>query len=244
MKKTALSLAISALALTASTAYGAAFQLTEQSALTLGRAYAGVGVAGDDASAPFFNAAGMTLLPGTQIQVTAVGVSMNQELKLTQTDRTFGGMKGYTNDGQNKTEVLPAFYLTHQINPEWWFGLSIASPFGLSTDYGDSSSGWMYGHRGYHAKLTDIDINPSIAWKPAEWLSIGAGASLQYAKAKLGMELPFGMANLMEDGDSWAFGWNVGIMIQPIETFRLGISYRSAVKHNAEGYLNVKTSNP
>lgn len=249
MKKTALSLAIGALALAASTAYGAAFMLTEQSAVMLGRAYAGAGVAGDDASAPFYNPAGMTLLPGTQVQFTGIGVSMHQNLKLN---------NGFETDCRNKTEFLPSFYITHQINPEWWVGLSVASPFGLSTNCDDLST-VGYGHRGTEAKLTDFDINPSIAWKPTERFSVAAGISLQYAKAKLGMSLPniqmvpsgypdpypaqipalVGLQHGLEDGSSWAWGWNIGFMCQPTDNFRFGISYRSAIKHKASGYLNL-----
>ena len=58
-------------------------------------------------------------------------------------------------------------------------------PFGLSTDYGQYPN-WKYGNRGTEAELMDIDINPSFAWKPNDFFSVGGGISLQYAKAKLG----------------------------------------------------------
>lgn len=41
------------------------FQLTEQSALGLGRAYAGIGVDGTDVSGLYYNPATMTLHTGT-----------------------------------------------------------------------------------------------------------------------------------------------------------------------------------
>ena len=43
-------------------------------------------------------------------------------------------------------------------------------------------------------------------------------------------------------GDSWAWGWNVGLMFQPVETVRLGLAYRSHIAHNAEGHTDVKAS--
>ena len=94
----------------------------------------------------------------------------------------------------------------------------------------------------------DIDINPSFAWKPNDFFSVGGGISLQYAKAKLGMDayLPGTVENGLqshgyighgeETGDSWAWGWNLGFVLRPTETFRFGVSYRSAIKHKASGH--------
>lgn len=37
------------------------------------------------------------------------------------------------------------------------------------------------------------------------------------------------------DADSIAWGWNVGFMWSPVENFRVGVSYRSQIRHDAEG---------
>ena len=244
-KVAATGMVLSAVALATTEAFAAGFQLTEQSVVTLGRAYAGSGITGDDVSAPFYNPAAMVFLPGTQIQLGVTGVSMNQVVKIER-----GADAGTTNDGQHKTEFLPNFYVTHQINPEWWVGLGITMPFGLSTDYGQYPN-WKYGNRGTEAELMDIDINPSFAWKPNDFFSLGGGISLQYAKAKLGMDayLPVRFGNELinaayighgeETGDSWAWGWNLGFVLRPTETFRFGVSYRSAVKHKASGHYEL-----
>ena len=52
----------------AAAAVAGGFQLTEQSALGLGRAYAGMGVDGTDVSGLYYNPATMTLHTGTQAQ--------------------------------------------------------------------------------------------------------------------------------------------------------------------------------
>ena len=64
-------------AFAASQANAAGFQLTEQSAVGLGRAYAGVGVDGTDISGAFYNPATMVLHTGTQFQAGGVGVGLN-----------------------------------------------------------------------------------------------------------------------------------------------------------------------
>lgn len=239
---------LSAVALATTEAFAAGFQLTEQSVVTLGRAYAGSGITGDDVSAPFYNPAAMVFLPGTQIQLGVTGVSMNQVVKIER-----GADAGTTNDGQHKTEFLPNFYVTHQINPEWWVGLGITMPFGLSTDYGQYPN-WKYGNRGTEAELMDIDINPNFAWKPNDFFSLGGGISLQYAKAKLGLDalVPVSLDNPLHDangnaylghgeetGDSWGWGWNLGFVLRPTENFRFGVSYRSSIKHKASGHFEL-----
>ncbi len=246
-KMTAIGACVCAVATVASEAWAASFQLTEQSVVTLGRAYSGAGITGDDVSAPFYNPAAMVFLPGTQMQLGVTGVTMNQVVKIER-----GTDAGTTNDGQNKAEFIPNFYITHQINPNWWVGLGIAMPFGLSTSYGQRSHGnWSYGNRGTEAELMDIDINPCFAWKPNDFFSFGGGISLQYAKAKLGLDaysahgttgMPttngaYYLGHGEETGDSWAWGWNVGFVLCPTQTTRFSLSYRSAVKHNASGHF-------
>ncbi|MBE5692597.1 MAG: transporter, partial [Sutterella sp.] len=101
MIRTNLKIAATALAVAsafASTTYAAGFQLTEQSALALGRAYAGVGVDGTDVSGMYYNPATMTLHPGTQVQLGAVGVGLNLEY--------VGHDDDYKENGRAKEEVL------------------------------------------------------------------------------------------------------------------------------------------
>ena len=64
-KVAATGMVLSAVALATTETFAAGFQLTEQSVVTLGRAYAGSGITGDDVSAPFYNPAAMVFLPGT-----------------------------------------------------------------------------------------------------------------------------------------------------------------------------------
>lgn len=77
--------------------------------------------------------------------------------------------------------------------------------------------------------ILTFDINPNLAWKVNEKLSVGGGVSLQYAKAELGSGRIVSenghTINSNVKGDSWAWGWNVGVMFQPVETVRLGLAY-------------------
>lgn len=236
MKNASFKIAASAMLVAsvfASQAYAAGFQLSEQSSIQMGRAMAGAGVMGDDLSAVHYNPAGMTLLEGTRIQATGTWVAVNAEYK--------GDKTGATENGRKKGQLVPAGYIAHQVNDQVWLGLGLTVPYGMGTDFGRD---WEGAGRGNKSMILTFDINPNVAWKINEKFSVGAGLSLQYAKAKLGMgDAKQGnnyYANGTVEGDSWAWGWNVGMLFQPIETVRLGLAYRSHIAHNAEGHSTVE----
>lgn len=236
MQRAAFKVALSAIAVAAafaSTAHAAGFMLTEQSAGSLGRAYAGAGVDGTDLSGVYYNPATMVLHKGTAVQLGLVGVGLN----LDYVDET-----GATANGRNKAEVIPHGYFTHQINDTVWFGLGVTVPFGMGTEYDEQ---WIHNQRGISANIQTVDINPNFAFKLNEKFSVGFGASLQYAQADLTMRMKVGSAEATSeiDADSIAWGWNVGMMWSPLENFRVGVSYRSQIRHDAEGDLTIDHPN-
>ena len=80
-KKLLAGLMFSSLAAVSTSAIGAGFQLTEQSVVSMARSHAGAGIVGDDVSAVWYNPAGMTLLPGTQLQLSSTIVDLDIEYK-------------------------------------------------------------------------------------------------------------------------------------------------------------------
>lgn len=224
---------LTAAALSAQTASAAGFQLTEQSSLGAGRAYAGAGIVGDDLSAVHYNPAGMTLLPGTQMQAGSVWIEVNAE---------YDGDHGASENGRYKGQAIPAGYITHQLTDDVWLGLGLTVPFGMGTDYGKD---WEGAERGYTSTILTFDINPNVAWKVNDFLSVGGGISLQYAKAKLGarlLKVGYSVGNGKINADSWDWGWNFGAMLTLSEKLRFGLSYRSSITHDAEGDFDYDSS--
>ena len=216
----------------ATQANAAGFQLSEQSAIQMGRAMAGAGIVGDDLSAVHYNPAGMTLLSGTRVQATGTWVAVNLDY-----ESNNGQVK---ENGRLKGQMIPAGFITHQINDSLWAGLGLTVPYGMGTEYSES---WEGRERGTESMILTFDINPNLAWKVNDMLSVGGGISLQYAKAELGSNkilatpegVKIGEVHSNVKGDSWAWGWNVGLMFQPLETVRIGLAYRSHIAHNADG---------
>lgn len=221
----------------ASAAQAAGFMLTEQSAGSLGRAYAGVGVDGTDISGVFYNPATMTLHPGTQIQAGFVAVGLDLAYEGDQGDTENGAAN--TENGAANTQPIPFGYISHQMTDNMWIGLAMTVPFGMGTDY---SENWDLADRGISAKVLTFDFNPNVAWKLSDTLSLGAGMSLQYASADLkqkSVELSPVSFDSEIDADSIAWGFNVGLMWSPLDNLRFGLSYRSRINHNADGDLTL-----
>lgn len=243
MKKSAAALVLTGVSVAVSTAFAAGFQLTEQSSLGLGRAYAGAGIVGDDLSAVHYNPAGMTLLEGTRFQAGTTWISINAD---------YDGIDGDSENGRLKGQMIPAGYVTHQVNDKVWLGFAMTVPFGMGTEY---DRNWSQNQRGTSSKIYTFDMNPNIAYKVSDFISLGAGVSVQYAKAKLGMgmgsltvstdgknttDLSIGHAKL--EADSWDWGFNLGVMISPTDKLRFGLAYRSAITHDADGYTDLTNS--
>lgn len=252
MKNTTFKLAavaVAAASALAGQAYAAGFMLTEQSVAGLGRSYAGIGVDGTDISGVYYNPATMTLHKGTILQAGFVGIGLNLDYAGTGNDNT-------TENGREKSQAIPHGYLLHQINDSTWVGLAMTVPFGMGTEFGDD---WSQADHGISAQILTFDFNPNVAWKASEKLSFGAGVSVQYASADLtkktrlrdtatgqalGELLGESSVRSEIDADSIAWGWNVGMMWSPLENLRFGLSYRSKIKHDADGDLTISDVDP
>lgn len=238
MNKSAAALVLTGVSVAVSTAFAAGFQLTEQSSLGAGRAYAGAGIVGDDLSAVHYNPAGMTLLEGTRFQAGGVWIGINAD---------YNGDSGASENGRLKGQMIPAGYVTHQVNDKVWLGFAMTVPYGMGTEY---DRNWEGKERGTSAKIYTFDMNPNIAYKVSDFISIGGGISVQYAKAKLGMDMgglnavtrEIGIGHAKLEADSWDWGFNLGVMISPTDKLRFGLAYRSAIEHDADGHTNLTNS--
>lgn len=236
MKKSTLSKSVllAALSLAAGSAAAGGFQLTEQSALGLGRAYAGVGVDGTDISGIHYNPATMTLHSGTNAQLGGVGVGLNLDYR---------GDNGSRDNGRKKPAFVPSAFISTQLNDNLWAGLAMTAPFGLATEFSENWDQWS---KGVNSKIQVLDFNPNLAYKLNDKLSFGAGVSVQYAKANLGNKFAIPQLpsiNTETVASSTAWGYNLGVMYTPVENVRLGLSYRSAISHHATGDFSYDVPN-
>ena len=88
----------------------------------------------------------------------------------------FGGV---SNSGE--MAFVPNGYTSYQLSPNLWMGLSINAPFGLSVSTPDRWAGRNYSG---DSLLKTYNATPSIAYRINDWISVGVGVQLQYAKAE------------------------------------------------------------
>jgi long-chain fatty acid transport protein len=225
----------------------AAFGLIEHGASGLGNAYAGGAAAALDPSVSFFNPAGMTRLPGVQVAGAVLAVIPSIELDNQGSSRSAlapipsGPLTGPDGGNAGVTVALPNLYYTHQISDRLTAGLAVDAPFGLETEYDDD---WVGRYHAIKSDLVTVNINPALAIKLSDSLSLGAGVSAMYADVELTRDLDAcalarapGRCDLRSKvtGDDWGFGFNLGLLWSPVESTRLGLSYRSRVKQRLEG---------
>jgi long-chain fatty acid transport protein len=208
----------------------------EQSSFGQGSSFAGV-AAGGDLSSLFWNPATMTQVPGMQTEVVATGI-LPYAANTVGAGSTAGILGGTGNTGVDA--LVPSFYTSYQVNPSLWLGLSFNAPFGLSVSFPD-----LWAGRDYAANSTSLktyNATPSVAYKVNDWISVGAGVQIQYAKASLsrGVTLPgptFVDSNL--SGDGWAWGFTAGATLTPTPNTTVGIGYRSALNQKIDGSLTL-----
>jgi long-chain fatty acid transport protein len=209
------------------------FAIGTQSGSGTGNAFAGGAAAADDASVAWYNPALMTLLPGKQ--VAGALHALKPSFKFTNQGSTGAFAAPGTGDGGDGGDwaYVPNAFFTMAINPNWSFGLALNAPFGLKTEYDD---GWRGDFTARKSEIKSANLNPSIAYKVSDTVSIGGGVSVQKLDADLTNSLAaLGLGVLRLEADDIGYGYNLGVMIQAGPTTRIGAHYRSKIKYELEG---------
>lgn len=232
MKKLLLS---TALIVSPSITQAAGFALIEQNASGLGHAYAGAAAVAEDASTIYFNPAGMTYIEGTQVVGAIHLIKPDGEFNNEGSTGVQGGDGGNIGD----LAFVPNFYYKRDISEDVKFGLGISTPFGLKTEY---DKDWIGRFQGVKSDLKTVNINPSLAFKVNDQLSLGVGISAMWIKAELTSAVNFLATEGSSEvkGDDWGFGYNLGAIYQITPDTRIGVAYRSKIDQNLKGDVKFK----
>ncbi len=225
------------------------------------RARAGGAAAAEDATTTFTNPAGLVRLAKQQWVVTGHYYLPSAEFRDTGTIDGIGNAisGGDGGDGGVEAAVPNAFY-ARPLSSDWTMGVALAAPFGLGTKY---ESNWVGRYHSIEAGIETMAINPGVGFNMGDGWSVGAGVTLQYAKATMSSALDFGAICLnaldpatcaglgmpapqsadgmvVMEGDDWGHGINVGLLWSG-ENTRFGLSYRSKVEHTLDGDATFTT---
>jgi long-chain fatty acid transport protein len=220
--------------LAATMASGGAIDVPQQGARGSAQAEAFAAQA-DDASAIFYNPAGLTQLHGTSITEGAT---------LFLPDWQFHGANGQHQDMQ-LLSLLPHGYGETDLGTEKWrFGVGVNNVFGLNEDWGNKGP---LNALIEHSHLYTINFAPTVAYQINDNLSIGTAVNIYYGDLELSRAAavappPASEGTFHFRGEDYAFGATPGLMWKIDDRNTLAAVYRSPFKMAFSGEARVKTA--
>jgi long-chain fatty acid transport protein len=230
--------------------YGAGFAIIEQSVKGQGEAFSGGSTASDDASSVYFNPAGMSLTGKTELDAGAHLIMPQFSFKNKGSNYPMlGGLPVSGGDGGDAgiAALVPNVYYNQQLGNGLAAGLGLNAPFGLETEYNED---WVGRYHAIRTAMATFNINPALGYSINQYVAVGAGLNLQYVDVRMSQAIDFGgilaskgfptMPQQLDGkvelkADDWGWGYNAGIMVSPLESTRIGLTYRSEVEYTLEG---------
>jgi long-chain fatty acid transport protein len=179
---------------------------------------------------------------------------------------------GGSNGVREKDAIVPNFYIVHKVDDKMSVGLGINAPFGLVTDHDSDWAGRYHALRsdlatvninpsvafkatsnfsvgiGINIQYVDVKLSRAIDTSAACLSAASRGAVLPAATCgALGLTTPGSPATDSQvrlEADDWSYGYNIGFLYEPSSNTRLGLHYRSSIKHRVEGRAEFFYSNP
>lgn len=206
------------------------FRLPDQDAFATARGEAFVATA-DNASAVYYNPAGLAHLRGHQVRGGAYSIWYESQ---------FESPSGPEWDSKSRVHPVPQlFYAYGNDACPVAFGLGVYSPYGLSQEWPQDVP---FRQAALKGSITSLTINPALAWRPTPRLSLGGGLTFNRAEADLRQGLfppPSSGDQFRFKGDDTAWGWNVGLLWQVHSNLYLGATYRSSVEFDLSGTVEL-----
>lgn len=217
-----------------SSSFAAGYSTELTSTSGLGNSYAGSVTGIHDVSDMFFNSAILTDVENSQFIFSASYIDLNINTKGASNSNGTSRSANVSDAGVNG--VVPALYAANRINEDAVFGLAITSPFGLGTRYNDS---WQGSDRAIASSITTVNINPTLAYKINNQLSVGAGFQAQYYRSQLTNRTASVYYSKVQ-GSDWGYGFNLGANYKVNDSLKFGIGYRSKIDHNIDGTVQAQ----
>ena len=213
-------------------AFGSGFALFEHGArgVAMGGAF---GAIADDATAGYYNPAGLAFQEGSEAIAGAYFISF---------DSKFRGDNPFPGQGYRGTQEDQIFYPlhTHATGPiaknlRW--GFSLTTPFGLGTWWPNEFAGKFLSKR---IDLKVFNFNPNLAIRLSDHIAVAVGADYFMSQVDLtksvGVINPYtqqvvevGQVHMYNDWNgSW--GYNAGVLVKFAGGVSAGLTYRSRVK--------------
>ena len=206
--------------------------------------YGGAGMVAraNDAGTVFTNPAGMTRFDTTEIMAGATGVFIDANFRKNSRNTVDGSTRGINH------RIVPAgsFAYLRPLSDRLKVGISAHNYFGLALDWDDS---WVGRYTSVNVALLAPQVQPTVAYKVNDWLSVGAGAAvtLGYMSDKMRLQslTPGGEDGKLRVSDTdLAVQGNFGVMLEPWKHTRIGIRYLTETDLDFEDDPNTSWKDP
>ncbi|GAA0717568.1 OmpP1/FadL family transporter [Dokdonella soli] len=243
----ALPLALVA-ALAGQEARASGFQLQENDAVGMGRAYAGASAAPGDCAVVANNPAAMTEFNVSCLQADVTAINFGTHFHGSGTDALGRPISGDSGGNGGTTLPVPAFHYILPVAGQFALGASLDVPYGFQTEYNDR---WMGRYQAQKTKLQSPALTFAGAWKISDEFSIGASVIAQRTSATLQQAINLGTilmgptnGQLLPQeadgrgtlkGNDWAWGFGLGLLWKPTDADRIGLNFHSQIDHHISG---------
>lgn len=248
-----LTLAAAITAAFASQAHAGGYQINEQSVSGQGYGHAGRSSNVHDATIVYGNPAGMSFLDRAQVTVGGTYLNVNSDIDNTTSSRSLETQAGPlplgSVEGSNDGDMVPgtlvpfAFY-AQPVNDQLAFGFGVYAPFGSKTEYENNFEGR---NQGNYTEVKVMTAQPTVSYRFNDQWAVGAGVTYNRVEGELRRQVPaatpIGLTEVDSrvEGDDEAWGYNLGVIYQPVPETTLGLTYRSKVDFNLEGSFTASS---
>jgi long-chain fatty acid transport protein len=204
----------------------------------------------DDASAVQQNPANLLDLGQAQLDFTPTIIYIHAD---------FTSASGASSDTKDPWKFLPNFFASVPVMEDRVvLGLGLTTPYGLASKWNQTGAfadplSLKY-QAPYSTELTTINVNPTIAVRLLDNLTLGAGLDVTWSQLTFHQLYPWLAfpgstgaepdGNIKAQGDGFGYGGNLGLTWQVAEKHRLAVTYRSPIQVNYEGESQINNITP
>ncbi|MGJ8673589.1 OmpP1/FadL family transporter [Rubritalea sp.] len=216
-----------------SNSYGVGFGFEYQSAEMSARGNTAVAHT-ESASAAHYNPGALSFIESASLEFNVFSIQSESQWDT--------GGSTYKTDDDVKFSGSAFFAMPFQwMDKDWAFGIALTRPYGQSVDWPSDTPAR---NSGYSGELDFPQFGLSLSHRFNDCL--GFGATLNYSQSELktsgGVALP--TDSLSFDGEDDSFSANFGVLYQPIDALRLGVSYRTGFDVSYEGDFDYESDFP
>lgn len=209
--------------------FAGGFQLNEHGAkpMAMGGAFTAIA---NDASAIYWNGAGLTQLAGSQLMLGTALITPVSSFR--------GVSPSITEYKMEKQTFYPShLFAAFRANEKIVWGIGFTTPFGLGTRWDED---WIGKYLAVETELMTFAFMPTWAYSVTDNFSISAGFQYSFATVLItrkNSQAPFsGDAFItLEGDDTEGFGYQFGLMYKPTCNLSLGASFHSEVNYKFKG---------